>query len=558
MLSQNRYSRYVRKSTARKDFHSSEHRSRNIDETVPAASTCIGCCADPLIAIASRMNIDTHARDSPSMRCSTALFALIFASLSSAPASACCLTDWLYGRATSPYVVGYAPYAYAPATPYAAGYAGTTTTSVLRPSWGSTAPVLNNGTYLSQRPAYYDNPSVYTGLPVSSTYQANRIPVASNFRGNAAAPGAYLSAANQYPSNYVSAYGSAQVPVTGGPSLPLSVTTPTGAPPTALPATTAAPLFAPTPPSRGGLGRFFGSMFGTNYRSSYFRAPVTYYRPATTVDPISGTTVTVQQPCTSYVQQLQRTPYSGLQAPTATVPANPACSAPVYGNTMTAPPAQPTFGSPTPAGIGQVGSTAPNSPGMSTVPIPSTIPATPGFGNGGAGGFVPNTAPLTGTPGSQPPAGDQAPVDRPEILNRPPSNGSQSQPAPNETDSEPNKPKSYWELQNAEDSTAMIRNSNLNRYRAEPITAPDEYDSPFRRQLESQTTPVNSRDLRERADFSAPPLPANSKSSIEPAYDTNWISAPVREASSLQRTQYRSRMPKPIQRDMTWKPARSR
>ena len=497
------------------------------------------------------------------MRCSTALLAIIITTIGSSPASACCLTDWLFGRTSSPYVAGYAPYGYAagyvPASPYAAGYPAATT-SVLRPSWGSAAPVLSNGPYLSQRPTYYDNPSVYTGLPVNSMYQAGRIPVASNYRGNAPATSSYLGAANQYPSTYVSGYGAAQVPVTGGPGMPLAVTTPAGAPTTALPATQVAPLYAPTVPQRRGLGRFFGSLLGTNYRSSYYRAPVTYYRPATTVDPISGTTVTVQQPCTSYAQQLQRTPYSSLQGPTVTpMPAAPGCSTPTYGSTITTPSAPPGFGTPVPSGIGQASATVPPSSGSFTVPIPSTAP-TPSAGYYGQGEFAPNRAPLTGAPGSQPSTEDRSPVGQPEILNRPPSfdNGYRTQPAPNSSDTNESKPKSYWELQDADDSTAMIRKPAPTRYRAQPIAAPDDYESPFHRELESPAMPVNRRSLRDQLDFAAPPLPASSKSPVDRSHETNWISAPVREASTTNRRQYRPAVPKPIQRDTTWKPARTR
>ena len=121
-----------------------------------------------------------------------------------------------------------------------------------------------------------NNPSVYTGLPVFS-----------GFRGASSGTAGFMGTGNVYPNNIVS----------GAPtvtSLRPAVPQP------------AAPTFAT--PIRTGLARFFGSLLGTGYRSSYYRAPITYYRPATSIDPVTGATVTVQQPCVSTVDQLQRTP----------------------------------------------------------------------------------------------------------------------------------------------------------------------------------------------------------------------------------------------------------
>ncbi|WP_236625184.1 hypothetical protein [Rhodopirellula sp. SWK7] len=252
----------------------------------------------------------THsARKHPARR---VLFAMIAtAAVTAAPsASACCLTDWLYGRqpayavtppvpvttipitpgtpTVSPYAAGY--------TPYTAGYtpivtAAPNTTSLPLTGTSIYAP---SSPYAVQRPAYgavpLDNPSVYTGQPVISGY-----------RGAATAGNSFYGTGNVYPNNYASASPSVvNQPVTSyradmgsTVALPIERTYPT--------------------PIRSGLARFFNSFLGTGYRTSYYTAPITYYRPATTVDPVTGTTVTVQQPCTSTVQQLQRTPYATLQ-----------------------------------------------------------------------------------------------------------------------------------------------------------------------------------------------------------------------------------------------------
>jgi hypothetical protein len=522
------------------------------------------------------------------MRCSIAILTITISAFSSPHASACCLTNWLCGRPATPYVVGYAPVGYAPvaapvvvpvpvAAPCAANYP-VATTSVLPPTSNVAVAVPNRGVYQAQRPAYFDNPSVYTGMPVTGVYQAARVPVA-NYRGVAPGRSGYLGAANQYPTNYTAAYAAAQVPVTVAPGLPVSVVTPMGIPATALPATQVAPLYAPTPVQQpSGLSRFFGSTHSTNYRSSYSRTPVTYYRPATTMDPISGTTVTVQRPCTSYVQQLQRTPYGNLQAPGAAyvqpAPA-PGCNSPACGNSFSAAPSPLGYGTQVPSSIGQASAVSPLGlgqfgpgqfgPGQLTVPIPSTSPAP------SAGGFAPNyatpnNAPLTGVPGGgsgtrsgvQQAPGDQAPLDQPELRNRPATNqnGSGQESETEQGESDHRKPESYWKLQNADDSTAMIRDSQPTQYQAQPIIAPDDYVSPYRRQPQSPTTPVTSRSPDIRRILEAPPLPARSFDSVEKSQDLNWVSAPVREASAVRPSQNRRPLPKPIQRDTSWKPAR--
>ncbi|MEM6777779.1 MAG: hypothetical protein AAF670_08985 [Planctomycetota bacterium] len=242
---------------------------------------------------------------------------LASAALSAVPSTvdACCLTDWLYGRsptyaaaASAPYTVGYAPATTVlplpGSTTVSSGYTpllGTGGVTAARPalplagqSIYSPAPA-----YSLQRPAYgavpLDNPSVYTGRPV-----------VSNYRGLATTSNPYYGTGNIYPS-------------TGLP--PVAAMRPALAPTAAV---TPQPSFAT--PIRTGLSRFFSSLLGTGYRSAYYTAPVTYYRPATAIDPLSGTTVTMQQPCTSTVQQLQRTPFSTLMPAGGATVAQPGCS----------------------------------------------------------------------------------------------------------------------------------------------------------------------------------------------------------------------------------------
>lgn len=531
------------------------------------------------------------------------LIALLFAAatnLVAQDATACCLTDWLFGRRATPYVVGYAPNGQpyvAGYAPYTAGFAPTavaTTPYVAGYGSGLTAspaitPVLTSGAYQAQRPAYFQNPSVYTGLPVGTNAQASySVPITTPLNGTTPTS-SYYGSSNQYPTNYSSAYAAAY-PNTASPGLPITTTTPYGAPATTLPATQVAPLFpnAPRPSIRGGLSRFFGSLFGTNYTSSYYRAPVTYYRPVTSVDPISGSTVTVQSPCTSYTQQLQRTPYSSLQVgqsqPTFVQPSTgcgtsstPGAYAP-YGATPYDP-SSPYAQTPQ-SGVSQAGAIG-TTPGQFTVPIPSTSTVAPeSYYN--QPGYSPNTSPLSGSPTSprsQPGASDAGPVDQPRLEANRQSESSyreeyrrsdedRDQPQPS-TDRSEDAPKSYWQLQNADDSTALIRpETRRSRDRqpqsdpmavqniptftgVEPIRGPEEA-SPWDRR---EATPVN------RPYLQAPPLPPSR------AYDTSDAtrastrsSLPVREAAlvrePLPQTQpYRARVARPVtepERDSRW------
>jgi hypothetical protein len=72
----------------------------------------------------------------------------------------------------------------------------------------------------------------------------------------------------------------------------------------------------------------------TNYNTSYFPVPTTYYRPVTTTDPRTGQQVTTMMPCTSYQMQALRSPawslgqwvQGGNQAPMVPAAALPAAT----------------------------------------------------------------------------------------------------------------------------------------------------------------------------------------------------------------------------------------
>ncbi len=352
----------------------------------------------------------------------------------------------------------------------------------------------------------------------------------------------------------------------------MTVTAPTGLPATALPPTQTlvTPLFPPTPPQPPrGLRGLFSRWFGTGYQTSYYSAPVTYYRPVTAVDPVTGGAVIVQQPCTSSEQQVQRTPYTTFQSPPPAYSAAPcptppsACPSPVYSQPLPY------------SGIGQVG--AVGAMGQGAMSIPSTLPnGTYGQagGYGTSGGY--NTTPLQGAPPALPPtvqstgpsagsasspAGDFAPIERPQ-LNSGQSSGLAIPPPPSSTGASPGStgaspgstgaspsvngaggtgggvngntngtdpssggasgaaPSNYWELQNADDSTAMIRPRSSYSMtsdpqslggRVEPIAAPEDYSSPFRgRSSPATSIPSIPPPPVESKTFEAPPLPARS------------------------------------------------
>lgn len=77
------------------------------------------------------------------------------------------------------------------------------------------------------------------------------------------------------------------------------------------------------PPKQSCWNEFWGRWFGTGYRASSYRVPVTYYRPVITTDPTTGQQVVVQQPCTSFVTQQQLNPIRRFRSarPDPTAPA---------------------------------------------------------------------------------------------------------------------------------------------------------------------------------------------------------------------------------------------
>ncbi|WP_146518929.1 hypothetical protein [Stieleria varia] len=436
------------------------------------------------------------------------------------------LCDWLFGRPVA-YSAGYpAPYVAGYPAPvvggaYSAGYAGTPvvsyyggvpvaglstqTANLANPVYAGrpiiSSQPLANGVVQAQRPAYpttvttYDNPSVYTGLPVSKGLPVSTSPLQQTsyslpVTGTAvplnSVPLSGTVSGTQYSAGYTpsgtNTYGAA-LPLTGTPiynapaysspaysslrpTVPIASTLrgastssnpfygtgnlyPTTSTPyqanygSVAPVQYAAPVVnsgavLPIVPSQSGLSRFFSSLFGgrnqPNYYSSYYSAPVTYYRPATTFNPVTGTTVTTQQACSSYVQQLQRTPYNSFQlAPVSpgVTTINPGCNTtsttvmPLSSYPASGVGVDPYSSPVTVPGtaIGQVGGVmSQGDPGV--IPIPSTTQ--PYYGPGAV------TGPLTGPSAADPQ--DAQNVPKPElqsnkpVLSDPMTGNSETQP----------------------------------------------------------------------------------------------------------------------------------
>ena len=187
------------------------------------------------------------------------------------------------------------------------------TATAARPGFGAPALTLRG-----------DNPSVYTGLPVTTLRPSTTTlrPSVTPLRGVPAAtaigpsnlyPANNPYAANPYAASTLGGFSAAR-PLVGNPAAVPTTSFPT----TGFPATGSASI-APVGPAvpeaglfGGGLRRFFGSLFGTNYRTGVYAAPVTYYRPAVTASPIYGQTQITQLPCTGTESFVQRIPSDTL------------------------------------------------------------------------------------------------------------------------------------------------------------------------------------------------------------------------------------------------------
>ena len=443
---------------------------------------------------------------------------------------------------------------------------------------------IASGAYQAQRPAYFDNPSVYTGQPVRGAVQTSYMPP-TQVQAYPISPGFQPSA-----TGVVTAY-----------SAPPMTAPPITAPPILGPAPMTYAAAPPAPKREGCLSRFCSKLFGTGYTTSYYRAPVTYYRPVTTMNPATGTMVTVQQPCTAYEQQVQRNPFTTVLPGTAGTVNNtcqPNCPCPPGVNACNTVPSysQATaFGQPAPLGstpyngIGQVG--ARGTGDYQAMPIPSIAPT----GTAGMQPADPNLTPLTGPPPTLAPpiapsasgasaapasptgatGNDLAPVERP-TLNKPPTSDSPTDLSGPKTSDKDSADKSNelneqdsarWRLQRPADSTAMIQRQtsrlgqpdpvSLKRSYgvAEPIRAPSDYVAPYgphesaieygQQKKPAVSDPFSPPPTRNPFPSASPTLPSEkadlpdwTESSSSPARPIRSVSydRPVKSAAKTQET----------------------
>lgn len=150
--------------------------------------------------------------------------------------------------------------------------------------------------------------------------------------------------------------------------------------------------------------------FFSRYRTAWTRVPVTSYRPVASIDPNTGASVTVLQPCTTYTWQLARVPVSTLRPTAYAVAYAPQATATSSGYYSAATVAQPAIGS----------GCASCATGGATYAAPSSAPyAAPSTGGPTyAAPASPSAAPAVpaGPAGSVGPA-ETAPADRPPSLN---------------------------------------------------------------------------------------------------------------------------------------------
>lgn len=229
-----------------------------------------------------------------------------------------------------------------------------------------------------------------------------------------------------------------------------------------------------------------------NYRSSAYRAPVTYYRPLLTTDPNTGAHVVAMAPCTSYEYQLQRSPALGRSAlygalgptvaprqtiqtytlPNGGVPlasSAPAYSAPTVRSYGSYSALQPSAGnySTVPAGQqpyygttngGSCGNYSAPVPGLSAPPAPTGVyPSSPSY---------PSTSPGTMPQGTIPDAADRQPT-------------LPGSPTAAKTEYRP-KLRSIYQTPPTRESTTASQNATvpqeLEAPAMRPIPAPDDFD----------------------------------------------------------------------------------
>jgi hypothetical protein len=478
------------------------------------------------------------------------LLTALLASTVASPSHAGCL-DWLFCKqpAQTPYAVGFAPQTTvtpvgpptvigSTVTPYAAGFAPVAGANFGQPAnFGHTANFAGTLPAIAlQAPPYgaavspwgvpIDNPSVLTGRPVMQTSAMQAMPMQTM-------PTQVMSMqATHMQSMPVQTMPMQSMPAQGDGGFMAQPQLPPAA-------------FGPSPQAAASSS-VFSRMFGNNYQTSYYDVPTTTYRPVTQVDPATGALVTVQQPCTSTTQQVQRSPYTAFQpAAPAQAPANPYYGEPACGSeppryaaptNYGATSGYPAAGYAAPSGVSQAtGAASPygqaygaqgsyNAPSSYAAPqatyaTPQSTYATPnsqpltGYPNpvGSNGTSSQDLAPINqpqldaarpawSTPSTQPTPSTQATPSYPSTQSYPSSNGSLEAPALPSTSAWPST--TAWPNRSgspASDNVTMQRASSPEATRDKysdiaPIPAPDDYRAPAWTELYNKpnATPVDS------------------------------------------------------------------
>ena len=296
-----------------------------------------------------------------------------------------------------------------------------------------------------------------------------------------------------YAANYGNYYGS-MMPVIGprGYGYP-------AAQPTAVAAATAPSIMSYVP----------------DYRTSQYRAPVTYYRPMMTTDPNTGSQVVALAPCTSYEYQTQRIPtfgYNGVMGSFSTPPVVPA------------PPTMPTYTLPSggvPLAAGGPAAVSPTISGAYAM----------GYGS------YPNINPMTTSPAYSSGYGSpsssyspQQPAPQQPVLTAPPSSNYPTQPFSSA-------PGYYGSVSGG--STGGSTGNYATPYYTPGLVAPpaNPYNS-------APVNPYNSSPSYQPS-FPVNPTP-NTTPLRDPAGDTAPVLPPFNTGANLERPQLRAIVRQPL------------
>ena len=334
------------------------------------------------------------------------------------------------------------------------------------------------------RPAYPVGPPVPVGnaanAPVgyAANMPATRYPVGGYVPAAAYAP--------SYAANYGNYYGS-MMPVIGPSGYGYPAAQPSG-----VAAATAPSIMSYVP----------------DYRTSQYRAPVTYYRPLITTDPNTGSQVVALAPCTSYEYQTQRIPtfgYNGVMGSYSTPPVVPP------------PPTMPTYTLPS-GGI-------PLAAGGPAAVLPPTS-GSYAMGYGGYSNLNPMNSPAYssnyGSPYSSYSLQQSSLPQQPSVLTAPPSGNYPTQPLSST-------PGYYGSVSGG--STG----GSTGNYATPGLVAPPGYHHP-----------VNPAPFNPSQNYQPLPSTPSTVPFRDPAGDAPPVLAPINTGANLERPQLRAIVRQPL------------